>query len=157
MSKGNNIMEEKKILYFNSKDLRGKLELNLFLEKVFIEYDYIPIVFTCTNDLGERYFVVCTDSIEDLCYMLIKVDNTSNLVDVLENRKPTMSVFEVESKNKHKVILIGNNEVTEKWLSEIKEEDLPSNRSYLNLTKERKIKEYVAKLKEEVANTNTNT
>lgn len=145
-------MEEKKILYFNSKDLRGKLELNLFLEKVFIEYDYLPIVFTCTNDLGERYFVVCTDSIESLCYMLIKVDNTSNLVDVLENRKPTMSVFGVESKKKNKVILIESNEVTEKWLSEIKEENLPSNKAYLNLAKERKIREYIAKLKEEIVN-----
>lgn len=122
---------------------------------MFIEYDYLPIVFTCTNGLGERYFVVCTDSIEDLCYMLIKVDNTSNLIDVLENRKPTMSVFEVESKKKNKVILIESNEVTEKWLSEIKEENLPSNKAYLNLTKERKIKEYVAKIKKEVANTNT--
>lgn len=130
-------MEEKKILYFNSKDLRGKLELNLFLEEVFIEYDYLPIVFTCTNDLGERYFVVCTDSIESLCYMLIKTDNTGNLIDVLENRKHTMSVFEVESKNKHKVILIENNEVTEKWLSEIKQEDLPSDIAYLNLERER--------------------
>lgn len=148
-------MEGNRILYFNSKNLKGKLEFNLFLEKVFIEYDYLPIVFTCTNDLGERYFVVCTDSIEDLCYMLIKIDNTRNLIDILENRKPTMSVFEVESEKKNKVILIENNKVTEKWLSEIKEEDLPSNRSYLNLTKERKIKEYVAKIKKEVANTNT--
>lgn len=104
---------------------------NLFLEKVFFSFDNQPIMFSCVNENRIRFFCICTDSIKDFSWIIVRA-NGESFVKLLKN-KISVYDFIIQSKNCILVELCSIGYKCIKFKAEnIPEDELPDKDLYLN-------------------------
>lgn len=67
----------------------------LYLERILVEYDKIPIFFLCRNE-DMRYLCLCYD-IDNLRYYIVSV-STKNVFNLLHGKTPMRDIFLNRSK-----------------------------------------------------------
>ena len=117
------------------------MEKELYLEKILVDYNEIPIFYLCTDD-SEYYIVLCTD-IDEGKYIVTK----TCLQDVSGMLHGKLSMREIITKKKEYWDVVAGEEidddiVSKRKMSEIPVQDLPYEESYFKVAS-KDIEEYL--------------
>lgn len=115
--------------------------VDLYLEKVLVDYAEIPIFFLCKGD-EQYYLVLCTD-MDELNYIVVKL-SMDNLYELLHGEKPMRNVI-LNQKEYWNVISgeeISLDKVEKLSISELDVDLLPKENAYFEIVTE-KLKNYV--------------
>lgn len=124
----------------------------LYLEKVLVTHNDIPMYFICTDDMLNYYVVLFTDIDEDR-YIITKT-NINKIIELFK-RKITMKDLIVSTYTKKYWEIIASDDINkdvirEKDIKKISDEDLPDEDSYFNLS-EKSNKEFFNELLNKVS------
>ena len=124
----------------------------LYLEKVLVTHNDIPMYFICTDDMLNYYVVLFTDIDEDR-YIITKT-NINKIIELFK-RKITMKDLIISTYTEKYWEIIASDDINkdiirEKDIKEISVEDLPDEDSYFNLS-EKSNKEFFNELLNKVS------
>ena len=124
----------------------------LYLEKVLVTHNDIPMYFICTDDMLNYYVVLFTDIDEDR-YIITKT-NINKIIELFK-RKITMKDLIISTYTEKYWEIIASDDINkdiirEKDIKEISVEDLPDEDSYFNLS-EKSNKEFLNELLNKVS------
>lgn len=117
---------------------------HLYLDMNIVTFD-IPLLFTCFDDDNQKYLVLCCDS-QKLRYLVVKINNAvlKNMllskITMKDSLKQADRIWEIISQDE-----IKDDIINEKVISEISDDDLPQEGTYLKYIN-KDISNYIEKL-----------
>ena len=103
----------------------------LYLERIFLQFENEPIIFLCSNNIKNLYLCVCTEIRYQQNWLIVAITK-NQLEEMMRGNKNVRSAF-VESEKIIAISMDMNGKELSKMvhLEEINPIDLPSNNVYL--------------------------